>query len=305
MNGSTNMNLLRQKQVGLLSGRKSEHSSSCCVQEFYIDLDLTTLNQNVKPTTANRRKRLNDIKDGSASKKSKYANHQQQNDQESTAAYNLQRTPAEADYEIPNMSELPIDQDSAQVQQMQILDLTTNNPVISYGDQLYSCKWMDIVGTTMFFSYPQETALYDPALSTPEFELIGTSRIKLAGIVAKVTPMAQESARTTTSVSGQRLGTIRRANAKLNADLRKQAGFLEQLMNVKRNRGESDNVHVAMNEKIAKACSAGTVNAKIGRLRTEIEELNRKAVRGDAEALEKIEDIYLGQEAVLEEHDPI
>ena len=143
-----------------------------------------------------------------------------------------------------------------------------------------------MIGTTMFFTQPQEMPIHEPEISSSEHDMIGTSRIKLVGTAAKVNPKENSN-----NVSGKSLGTIRRTNAKLNSDLRKQANFLEQLMNIKKNRGENDNVHIAKNDKISKAVSAGKMNLH-GR-QMEIEKLNRKAVKGDAEALRTLERIYL------------
>lgn len=152
----------------------------------------------------------------------------------------------------------------------------------------------------MFFSQPRDTPLYDPEISTNEFDMIGMSRIKLVGREAKVTPIPQQVKTKAQGASperpGQSLGTIKRSNAKMNADLRKQANFLEQLMNIKKNRGEQDNVHIVMNSKIAKSVADGKLKFNTQRRGEQIEELNRKVVRGDAEALRKLEQIYLGQD---------
>ena len=87
-----------------------------------------------------------------------------------------------------------------------------------------------MVGTTMFFSQPRDTPLYDPEISTIDFDMIGMSRIKLVGREAKVTPIPQnveEKAQDTTPERpGRSLGTIRHSNAKLNAETRKQANYL-------------------------------------------------------------------------------
>lgn len=162
----------------------------------------------------------------------------------------------------------------------------------------------------MFFSQAKETPLYDPEISTSDYDMIGTSRIRLVGNPIKITPKAQTAAATslTRTLSsyqdqpfdvpdkpGKSLGTIRRSSAKVNADLRKQANFLEQLMNVKRNRGEKDNVHVIMNSKLSKTVAAGKLKFTTQRREEEIDQLNRRIVRGDGEALRKLEQIYSGQ----------
>lgn len=192
---------------------------------------------------------------------------------------------------------------------IQFLDLHTNNPIVSYKGQAYSCTWTDLIGTSMFFSSAKETPLYDPEISTNDYDVIGTSRIKLVGNPVKVTPKAQHAAANPTTKApyqeqpaeipdkpGKSLGTIRTTSAKNNADLRKQANFLEQLMNVKRNRGEKDNVQVVMNSKLSKTIAAGKLKFMTQRREDEIDQLNRRIVRGDGEALRKLEHIYAGQD---------
>lgn len=161
-----------------------------------------------------------------------------------------------------------------------------------------------MIGTTMFFSDHRDTPLYDPEIATDEFDMIGKSRVKLVGNLAKVTPIRQPSKESGSNSaaaidvnSTTSLGSIRSSNAKRNADLRKQANFLEQLMNIKKNRGEEDNVRIVMNSKVAKIEAAGKLHFSLQGRREEIDELNRKVVRGDAEALHKLEQIYLGQDA--------
>lgn len=160
----------------------------------------------------------------------------------------------------------------------------------------------------MFFSQGKETPLYDPEISTNDYDMVGMSRIKLVGNPMKVAPIAQNAAAPsgdgasvqsqpldTPEKPGKSLGTIRRSSAKVNADLRKQANFLEQLMNVKRNRGDKDNVHVIMNSRLSKTIAAGKLKFTTQRREDEIDQLNRRIVRGDGEALRKLEQIYSGQ----------
>lgn len=154
-----------------------------------------------------------------------------------------------------------------------------------------------MIGTTMFFSEPGDAALYDPDISTDQFDLIGTSRIKLVGNLVKVTPLPQREGSAPEASSGKSLGTITSTNSKTNADRRKQAAFLEQLMNVKKNKGEHDNVSVLMNTKISKLAASGKLRLNTQRRGEEIDTLNQRVVRGDAEALQKLEAIYSGRDA--------
>lgn len=247
-----------------------------------MDLDLTTINRPIKSMTESRHKRLKDIEKPGA-KRRKVA-----------AASNKDDTPQSPrigdDALSPELVQ-PVVNGSNEKRQVQMLDIDTANPVVAYQGQIYSCNWLDLLGTTMFFSKPQQTTI-EPQVSHNDLDLLGTSRIKLVGTAAKVTPNQQSASGKQPERPGQSLGTIRSSNAKTNADLRKQANFLDQLMTVKKNRGEVDNVRVAMNEKISAVVGGGN-NVPTPAQRMEIDELNRRVVKGDANALRKLERMVL------------
>lgn len=263
---------------------------------------MTTVNRTLRATTENRNKRLADLPAKSAAKKKQKTSVRGKQALPGTPNAEGNGTPQDvstvtASQEPSATVEDPSKDEDAQRDGVQVLDLHTRNPIISHKGQVFSCTWTDMIGTTMFFSQPRDTLLYDPEISTNDFDMIGMSRIKLVGREAKVTPISQNAKETASSERpGQSLGTIRRSNAKVNADLRKQANFLEQLMNIKKNRGEEDNVHVVMNNKIAKSIAEDKLKFNTQRRGEQIEELNRKVVRGDAEALRKLEQIYLGRD---------
>jgi len=267
-----------------------------------VDLDLTTVNRTLRATTENRNKRLADIPGKTAAKKKQKTSVKGKQalpgalSTEGNAA-SQDASNATASLEPSATVVNPSKDEDAQGNGIQVLDLHTSNPIVSHKGQVFSCTWTDMIGTTMFFSQPRDTPLYDPEISTDDFDMVGMSRIKLVGREAKVTPIPQNvKENASTERPGQSLGTIKRSNARLNADLRKQANFLEQLMNIKKNRGEEDNVHVVMNNKIARSIAEDKLKFNTQRRGAEIEELNRKVVRGDAEALQKLEQIYLGQD---------
>lgn len=282
---------------------------------FLVDLDLTTVNRTIRTTSAHRGKRTLDKPDSFKAKRQKTG---KQADKSAEGGLQDPVNPGnqEASQEAPNGNGTTkrdglqdnasnvSDENESQDQSLQLLDLHTGNPIVSYQGNIFSCSWTDMIGTTMFFSDHRDTPLYDPELVTDELDMMGTSRIKLVGHLAKTTPIKQpvqgDEPGSSTAIdvdSGVSLGGIRSSNAKRNADLRKQANFLEQLMNVKKNRGEEDNVRIVMNSKIAAVEAAGKLHLNTQRRGEEIEELNKKVVRGDAEALRKLEQIYLGQDA--------
>jgi TFIIIC subunit triple barrel domain len=209
---------------------------------------------------------------------------------------------------------------TAPANDIQILDLHGQNPVISFHNQIYHCTWSDLIGTAMFFTKAEVGNDQDALIITDDFRLITTSRIKLVGQKAKLIgkpgrkrrrepdedpshTMPEEIALDDEAslIRGKSLGEIRTSNPKTNADIKRQAAFLERLMDVKRAKGEFDNVRAVFSQ------SKGNFNIiqprldEVGGFRQrqefslaakEIEELNRRVVRGDAAALIRLQDIY-------------
>ena len=209
---------------------------------------------------------------------------------------------------------------ASQPNDLQILDLHCQNPVISYQNQIYYCTWSDLVGTAMFFSKTEGGEEDGDLLSTDGFHLVNISRIKLIGQKTKLSAkpskkrqrQAEEDSPDSTLAgvdhdeaesveNGKSLGEIRTANPKTNVDIKRQAAFLESLMDVKRAKGESDNVRTVFTQRkastqIIQPRGVGPKrshrNQEYPSITVEIEELNRKVVRGDATALLRLQDIY-------------
>jgi TFIIIC subunit triple barrel domain len=218
--------------------------------------------------------------------------------------------------EVPTTASRPND--------IQILDLHGQNPVISYQNQIYYCTWSDLIGTAMFFTKAEAGVEEEAVLSTSDVRLINTSRVKLIGQKAKLVGKPRRKRRRQVEedsseailaedvydqdlsvVSGKSLGEIRTSNPKINADIKRQANFLEKLMDVKRARGESDNVRTVFSQKSGRTriMQPREIEDEEVRRRSEfpstaneIEELNRRVVRGDANALGRLQDIYASTE---------
>jgi TFIIIC subunit triple barrel domain len=220
--------------------------------------------------------------------------------------------------EVPTTASRPND--------IQILDLHGQNPVISYQNQIYHCTWSDLIGTAMYFTKAEAGVEEEAVLSTSDVHLINTSRVKLIGQKAKLVGKPRRKRRRQVEedsseailaedihdqdlsvVTGKSLGEIRTSNPKINADIKRQAKFLEKLMDVKRARGESDNVRTVFSRKSGRPriIQPREIEDEEVRRRSEfpstaneIEELNRRVVRGDANALGRLQDIY----ASIEDH---
>ena len=81
---------------------------------------------------------------------------------------------------------------------LQILDLHTENPLISFRNTMYSCHWMEISGTEMFFTPPDEVEEdnedVDEGVRKREVAFLGTSKVRLHGLVANLKPKEKTKA---------------------------------------------------------------------------------------------------------------
>ena len=189
--------------------------------------------------------------------------------------------------------------------EIQVLELHSHNPVITCQNEIYSCTWSDMIGTNMFFSEHDEEMEVEPLRSTEDYDLLGTSRIKLIGRKATLSNkpgrkgayrnMGDDIQDEGVDVSsGKGLGTLRSSNPTINKEVRRQAKFLEKLMDAKRAKGQTDNVRTYYKPvKERGGGGASTVRRPaMRRSAKEIEELNRRVVRGDGDALRRLQIIY-------------
>lgn len=222
-------------------------------------------------------------------------------------------------YADPNHNQLEISQ-TRQSDPIQVLELHGSSPIISYHNQIYSCSWADMIGTDMFFAKSTVAADDQSRSSMGDAQLIGTSRIKIIGQKTRLTKRAGKKCAQTAELNqmqnqgqddpdeyhpakadGKSLGDIRTTSALVNVGIKRQAAFLEKMMDVKRLKGESDNVRTVFTSKPQgqKMKDQPAVESRFsatpgeGRpMAEEIEELNKRVVRGDAAALMRLQDIY-------------
>jgi TFIIIC subunit triple barrel domain len=274
-----------------------------------VDVDLSSLNSVIRPRLQSRKKLIPTTATKTA------------NPAATPAASTPTPTPAPAETATGNATQRGVNGDiqpntpaalrgtlleaPAPGTEIQVLELGSHNPVISYQNEIYSCTWSDMIGTNMFFSEHDEEMEADPLRSAEDYDLLGISRVKLIGRKAKLTdkpgrkethPNAANDLRDEEIdvTSGKGFGTIRASNPMTNKELKKQAKFLENLMDAKRAKGQTDNVRTVY--KPSRAPRGGTGSGAIVQgeqaSSQEIEELNRRVVRGDADALRRLQIIY-------------
>ena len=136
------------------------------------------------------------------------------------------------------------------------------------------------VGTNMFFNRPGDEVVADALTRTREYELIGTSRIKLVGHLAKVAEIPKGRKRDRSSYEDE---------GETNQQIRQQADFLERLMAIKKGRGETDNVPVSFSVK--PVINSTRTKQPSDEMALEIADLNRQILKGDEEARKRLLEI--------------
>ena len=178
------------------------------------------------------------------------------------------------------------------VKSLQMLDLNTANPIVAYNDHVYDCSWTDMVGTNMFFDMPHGTSSTRPWLSDKDLTLTGTSRIKLVGHRARLSKADSQKRKHSDmgedpSINGRGLPGFKSGNAQNNIDTKKQADFLERLMDAKKRRDEKDLVTVVPASIKSRHPNAATSDVS----RDKIDALNRRILRDDIDALSELQAI--------------
>ncbi|KAI2719502.1 hypothetical protein CBS147354_6099 [Penicillium roqueforti] len=249
-------------------------------ESFYLNLDLTAHHGPVRPP----RRRAKDT--GSLE------------DSQNPAEDMSQAFPSEAYHPIESA-----ETGSLPNERIQILDLHTSNPIISYYNQMFSCSWADQIGTELVFVRPgteTDNHFPQPLHRGANYELVAANSVKILGRKAQLAPSAGPgpvqgstegtsstgpTAESASSQGAEPLGVPRRPAAPSH-----QAQFLHRLQQIKTAKGETDTVRTVMSTRR----NVNMTDRQQGWARTEaqlaeIERLNERALRGDLEAKATLE----------------
>lgn len=113
-------------------------------------------------------------------------------------------------------------------QEVQILDLHSENPVVAYGNQIFSCSWADQLGTELLLTAPDEIPDGVALTRGKDFNLVAANRVKILGHKAHLISGSEGADAATTSSTGTGSSS--------------QAQFLERLAAIKQSQGETDAV---------------------------------------------------------------
>jgi hypothetical protein len=155
-----------------------------------------------------------------------------------------------------------LDSATKKPERIQILDLHTENPIITYKAHTFSCAWAENIGTELLFTF-QDPERPLPALRSlaDNVELLAASSARLTSKSVKLVPKApvrdELDADYTEHVSGspevldQRAGGITIPVGSGASNSRKdQARFLERMMEIKQQKGEKDAVTVVAQRRL-------------------------------------------------------
>ena len=142
---------------------------------------------------------------------------------------------------------------------IQILDLHSQNPIVSYRNQMYSCEWTSTLGTDLLLTTPTPDFPHPVLREMPDVSVLAASRIKLMGRPAQIanrhgakedgqqSPPAPETSNTLPNTdSAETHIPFKIPLGPMTSRARqKQANFLERFMALKAKKGEKDSVTIS------------------------------------------------------------
>lgn len=139
---------------------------------------------------------------------------------------------------------LRVDPNVAPQDRIQIMDLHSENPVVSYRNQIFTCSWYDLLGTDLVFSFPGECHDIPKLRQGDGFDLISASRVKLLGQKANLISASKDKVPPRQAPQEQQQSS---ADAALPTT--SQGRFLQRLMDAKERKGETDTVRTVFPQK--------------------------------------------------------
>jgi len=166
------------------------------------------------------------------------------NDEEEDGVLDKTRLEAKDDQRGAAVKDAPAPLEKDEARDIQILDLHSNKPIISYRGRVFTGEWSANIGTELLFtSHDARKPLPVLRKLSAETDLLGTSAARITCVPAEVWPRPQ--------LADDRLQAARAQNgfaipihSDVSGSRQPQAAFLERLMAIKAVRGETDLVTV-------------------------------------------------------------
>jgi hypothetical protein len=134
---------------------------------------------------------------------------------------------------------------------VQILDLHSDNPLVSYRGQVFSCEWASNIGTELLFMEHDNECQLPVLRSLPgDVDLLAASSCRLIPKSITLEPRLSARSRMATALPSRTDSRNNDSTVSIpvgqaaSQKRRDQARFLERLMNIKREKGQTDMITV-------------------------------------------------------------
>jgi hypothetical protein len=149
----------------------------------------------------------------------------------------------------------PVAEDNAEIGELQVLELHSANPIISYNGQHYSCQWASNVGTELLFmAHDRDSTI--PVLRNLHggVDLLAANSARIISNKLELEPRKRKRSPERAFVRGSNIPhTKYLIPVGVGAAPRRkdQAVFLERLIGMKTEKGETDNVTIVAERRVA------------------------------------------------------
>lgn len=188
-------------------------------------------------------------------------------------------------------------------ERIQILDLHTENPIITYKAHTFSCSWAENIGTELLFTF------HDPERPLPalrsladDVELLAASSARLISKSVKLVPKApvrvesdadysEHDSRNSGFVDQKAGGITIPVGSGASNSRKEQARFLERMMEIKQQRGEKDAVTVVAQRRLYPAGWRTVLRERRAEKRAELQSVTRKGGSDVQEAVKRLKEM--------------
>ncbi len=165
---------------------------------------------------------------------------------------------------------------------VQILDLESDNPLVSYRDHIFTCQWARNIGTELLFASHKDAS--EDGLPTLRqlpggVDLLAACSARIVSNTATLVPKAEVGPTELQEESDGPL--VESVSLAASDDRRKQARFLERMMKIKKEKGENDEVTVVAYKRLR---WNGWIELLAKRRAEERESLKRRMRKADTNA---------------------
>lgn len=170
---------------------------------------------------------------------------------------------------------------------LQILDLHSKNPIISYNGNTFSCEWASNIGTELLFTYRDPIDPLPSLRTMPgDVDLLAASSARIISTTIQISPkgglrQASKAPAKRRSQAGKDPDLAIPVGIRASDERKDQARFLEELIDLKESRGEYDPVTILVNAR------RGLWKWKTymeGKRKTEMKSLQKKVQKGGRNA---------------------